>query len=80
MSKAKAPTIERQRLTCEAVTAYRIGDFTYESAKLTIVDGVVVHVEQLTRAPDMSAVAVGKAQSVLWKKVVLQNKNKVFKQ
>lgn len=78
MSKTKSAKPAVIPITCEAVTSYRSTDFTYESLRLTIVDGMVVDVNKLTRGPDMANIAIGKAQKILWQNNTKQNIKSVY--
>lgn len=76
---AKAKTQETtDKINGEFVSVFRSSDFTFESVKVTIKDGCVVSTELLTRAPDMSQVAIGRAQAYLWRTLVKQTKKEVL--
>ena len=76
--KSEEPKPDILKVSCEAVTAYRASDMTYESIKFTIKDGLVVAQEKLTRAPDISQNAIGAAQRFLWQKLTKQSTRTVF--
>lgn len=74
--KAEKPTyapIEEHRatkpkvgLSGRFVTTTRVSHLLFESIEVTLKDGVVVDTKKLSRAPDMTAVAIGHASSRLW--------------
>lgn len=53
-------------ITITAVAVFKTSYLTAESVQLEIVDGVVVSVKPLTRAPDMFATAIAQCTPVLW--------------
>ena len=54
-------------VTCEAVTAFRVSPLLSKSVSLTIVNGVVVDVKELTRAENTNNIAISKAVKEIWK-------------
>lgn len=68
-----------QAFTGTAVTAYKDGKgLLYQSARLRIVNGVVVEVEPLTRAPDICNLAIAKAVKALWSIIRSQDNRSIW--
>lgn len=53
-------------LTLKAVAAFKHDYLTAESVELDIVDGIVVGIRHLTRAPDQHSTAVAQCIPILW--------------
>ena len=81
MSKKRNPNNKKPSVlndlvgvNCEAVTAFRIpGTLLARSVSLTIVNGVVVGVKDLTRAENTNNIAISRAVSEIWKIIRVQS-------
>jgi hypothetical protein len=75
VSPTKLPTIA---VTGTFFTVVKESHLLYEALEIEIVDGVVVSVTSLNRAPDLSQVAIGNCQRRLWKVAMEQDKSTVI--
>ena len=75
VSPTKLPTIA---VTGTFFTVVKESHLLYEALEIEIVDGVVVSVTSLNRAPDLSQVAIGNCQRRLWKVAMIQEKSTVI--
>lgn len=53
----------------KAVVVVRAGHLLSECYELSLEDGIVVDVKKLSRAPDLTASAIGHGASALWRQV-----------
>lgn len=60
------PKDNRKSKRLQAVCVVRSGEMLCKAFSLSIENGVVVEMEELTRAEDMPAIAIGQAQRLLW--------------
>ena len=54
------------KVSLKAVAVFKQDYLTAEAVELEIVDGVVVAIRYLTRAPDQHATAVSQCMPILW--------------
>tara|TARA_R110000868_G_scaffold319647_1_gene580611 strand:+ start:66 stop:347 length:282 start_codon:yes stop_codon:yes gene_type:complete len=76
--RAKDVLADLTPVTCEAVTAFRVpGGLLAKSVSLTIVNGVVINVTDLTPAENTNNIAISKAVSEIWK-IIRNQTTKTF--
>ena len=65
-------------VTCEAVTAFKVpGSLLSKSVSLTIVNGVVTNVTDLTPAENTTNIVISRAVKLLWK-IIRHQDTKTF--
>tara|TARA_R110002126_G_scaffold222764_1_gene367832 strand:+ start:938 stop:1219 length:282 start_codon:yes stop_codon:yes gene_type:complete len=63
-------------VTCEAVTAFKVpGSLLSKSVSITVVNGIVVKVTDLTPAENTTNIVISKAVKSLWKIIRGQTKD-----
>lgn len=65
-SVSSSPRLDSPRPTGSFYTVAKDSHLLYSAFRVDVVDGIVVDVVCLSRAPDLLASAVGYAQSELW--------------
>lgn len=75
ISPSKLPSIA---ITGTFFTVVKESHLLYEALEIEIIDGVVVSVTSLNRAPDLSQIAIGNCQRRLWQVAMQQKKEEVI--
>jgi hypothetical protein len=52
--------------SCKAIAVTKTSSLLHQSFELTIVNGVVTSIKELSRTPDLPVIVIGNAETHLW--------------